>query len=400
MMMRRTRFSLLLLCMVSALASASLAAAADEPAKTFSIPAEDLSSALRQFARQSDQQILFSTDIVQGKSTPGLKGSHRPDSALAELLAGSGLAFSKSADGSLLIFVAAAKEASAPSYPGTVTQVTVSARRAQLQPRVLEFVTQVSALDGGGGLPRWQTPVCPLVTGLPKEDGEFLLERISEIGRAAGVPLAAEQCHANLFLFVIADPKQLLQSMEKRAREVTFGHAAPGVVDEFIATPRAAKVWYDSVEEAADSPSASYGFPNAAEITGSPGLGGASAGPQGGGLSSKVTTDWERSSRVARTTVWAFSYVYVVVDQKRLQGVTRRQLADYLAMVGLAQINPGAQPGDAPTILKLFDAAPQSAPAGMSEWDQAFLKSLYTVDMKVKVQKNEIALDMLREIVH
>ncbi len=395
MTIRGKRFGLLLLCAASAWVSVALPAAADEPARSFNIPAGDLGSALRLFARQSDQQILFSTDIVGGKTTKGLKGSFTPDSALVELLAGSGLASSKSADGSLLISVAGAETSTAAA-----PQVVVSARRAQLRPRVLEFVTQVSALDGDGGLARWQTPVCPLVSGLSKEDGEFVLERISEIARVAGAPLAGGHCPANLFVLVADDPKQLLKAMERQDRAVTFGDASPRAVDEFIATPRAARVWYDSVMETADRTSPIRGFPNSAEVT-TPGGAGQLDGDEGAGLApDRITTDWERSSRVARTMVWAFSYVYVVVDRKRLQGVTREQLADYVAMVGLAQIKPGARPDDAPTILKLFDGAPQSAPAGMSEWDRAFLKSLYTVEQNVKVQQREIALDMVREIVH
>jgi len=409
-MTRSRRLRLLLLCAASALASASLPAAADELAdaahaesgaaadgqtpRSFDIPAQDLGSALRQFALQSSQQILFSTDIVQGKSTQELKGSFTPDSALAKLLAQSGLASSKSADGSLLISIAGPGETSPPI--AAVSEVTVSARRAQLQPRVQEFVVQIAALDGGGGLARWQTPVCPLETGLSKEAGEFVLERISEIARRAGVPLAPEHCRANLFVFLTIDPTRLLQSMEKRDRAVTFGNAEPRRVDEFIATPRAAKVWYDSVMETADNIAPPRGIPSSAGITGPAGQPG---GVEGGGVPGKVSNDWERSSHVARTTVRVFSYVYVVIDLRKLQGVTRGQLADYVAMVGLAQIKPGAQSGDAPTILNLFDGEPRSAPPGMTEWDQAFLRSLYTVEPKVTVQRSEIALEMVRQIV-
>ena len=68
-------------------------------------------------------------------------------------------------------------------------------------------------------------------------------------------------------VFVTIDPTQLLNSMEKRDRAVTFGNAEPARVNEFIAAPRAAKVWYDSIMEAADNTSAPRGFPSSAEIT-------------------------------------------------------------------------------------------------------------------------------------
>ncbi len=309
---------------------------------------------------------------------------------------------------------ASSASAATASASEALPRVTVSARRAEIQPRVFHFVSQVSALDGGGGLARWQVPVCPSVTGLSRVEGEFVLERLSEIARAAKVPLAAETCsHPNLFIWVTTDPTKLLEAMRRRRRQATFGDADPNIVDAFIAAPLAAKVWYDSLMETAGNVRPIYGSINGVvgglltgmkinqngegtSLLGGSGIG-TGNGSQGG--SGGVTTDFERASRVERTMVWAFSTVYVIVDQKRLQGVTRQQLADYAGMVGLAEINPGAQLGEAPTILKLFDGPPQAALPAMSDWDQSFLKSLYLVDQDVKVQQGEIALDMVREIV-
>jgi iron complex outermembrane recepter protein len=76
---------------------------AAEPVMTFDIPAEDLGSALRDFSRQSNQEILFSSDVVRGKSTRGIHGSLPPDAALAQLLANTGLIVSRTSGGSLLI---------------------------------------------------------------------------------------------------------------------------------------------------------------------------------------------------------------------------------------------------------------------------------------------------------
>lgn len=88
----------------------------------------------------------------------------------------------------------------------------------------------------------------------------------------------------------------------------------------------------------------------------------------------------------------------MIVDQRRLKGITRGQLADYVGMVALADLKPGARLGDAPTVLKLFDEDPQAAPAGMSDWDRAFLKSVYSTDQKSKLQKSQIAHQMVHDI--
>jgi hypothetical protein len=395
---------------------ARLGLAASPATHVIDIPVEDLGSALLTFAAVTHQQIAFDHKLVEGYKSSPLSGTYTVEEGLQDLIGTAPFLIRATPSGVLTVAAKPAPLAGGaraatgqPSVPvqdsssagGTPqNEVIVRARRAaSLAPRVRAFVNEISVLEQGEALARWQVPVCPEVTGLPRADGEFILERISEIARGAGVPLAGEDCHPNLFVFVTVDPKQLLKAMEKRDRAVTFGRAAPDDIDEFIAAPRVARVWYNSAMESADNIASTYGFPNAGQITQPSGLS-QPDGSVGGGLSPRLSTDWERASRVARTMVWAFRYVYVVVDQRRLQGVTRGQLADYVAMVGLAQIKPGAQLSDAPTILKLFDGAPQAALPGMSDWDQAFLKSLYTVQQRVKVQKGEIALDMVREIIH
>ncbi|HVO47588.1 MAG TPA: hypothetical protein VMT29_14770, partial [Steroidobacteraceae bacterium] len=88
----------------------------------------------------------------------------------------------------------------------------------------------------------------------------------------------------------------------------------------------------------------------------------------------------------------------VIVDSRRARGVTFDQLAGYVAMVGLAEIRPNADPGATPTILKLF--AGTAPTEGLSPWDQAYLKALYHTDQADKMQLAEIRTSMLRDIAH
>jgi iron complex outermembrane receptor protein len=100
--MRQISLCLAASCMFWALASVGTAVA-DDVFRRFDIPGEDLGAALRDFGRQSNQQILFSTDIVAGKKTAGLKGSFTVEVAIAALLSGTDLIARRTADGSLLI---------------------------------------------------------------------------------------------------------------------------------------------------------------------------------------------------------------------------------------------------------------------------------------------------------
>ncbi|MDQ1153426.1 TonB-dependent receptor [Brevundimonas sp. SORGH_AS_0993] len=88
----------------SALAIAlGLAAAAQAQDRTYSIPAEPLASSLRQFARVSGEQIVFTDALVRGKTAPALQGAFSSDVALARLLAGTGLVARRSENGTLMI---------------------------------------------------------------------------------------------------------------------------------------------------------------------------------------------------------------------------------------------------------------------------------------------------------
>jgi hypothetical protein len=286
---------------------------------------------------------------------------------------------------SLISSTAAA--ADAPANP--VEEVTVFAQRLKLEAKIANFVYGITTQENYEGLARWTSPLCPQVTGLTREQGEYVLERVSEIALAAGAPLAGEECHPNLFVFVTNEPQELLQAMESRYFAVTFGNAPPSQVDDFIKTPRPVRVWHSPYWTPGAGTPQAHGLPPGAQVL-------------GGGLSGAPTyTDagMDGASRLVSQGVWTFGNVYVVVDAKQLHGVTQGQFADYIAMVSLAEIKPAPHLGESQSILGLFAGTPQTAPAGMSAWDTAFLKALYATAHNSKIQRSLITHTMARELV-
>jgi hypothetical protein len=248
----------------------------------------------------------------------------------------------------------AAADAAATEQFAELQEVTVTAHHLNLDwaqhnelvQKSIRFVYGISAVDGYYDYPpRWIKPVCPLVTGLPREQGEFVFARVAEIARAAGAPLGDEECHPNLFIFVTAQPKQLLQAMKRRRYLAIFGDATPSHVDQFINEPGAIKVWHHIFQG-----------------------------------------------------VIGYGPVNVVVDRTQLNGVSAEQLADYLGMVSLAEIKSPAHLGDAQTILKLFDGPPQAAPAGLSDWDRDFLTILYHPVPSLATKRSLIGRRMIDEL--
>jgi iron complex outermembrane receptor protein len=97
---------------------------AGEPPQTYNIPAQNLGSALREFARQTNQEILFSSEVVKDKTTHGITGALSAEAALTQLLAGTGLVATKSATGQILIVRTDGKGAPAPADPQSAPEAT------------------------------------------------------------------------------------------------------------------------------------------------------------------------------------------------------------------------------------------------------------------------------------
>ena len=101
-------------------ASSGMAYAQDPPGSSqtaeFDIKPQSLASALSAFAVSTHQQILFTPETVRGRTTGGVSGVMTSEEALRRLLAGTGLSFSRSADGMILVSADSAKKV--PASPG------------------------------------------------------------------------------------------------------------------------------------------------------------------------------------------------------------------------------------------------------------------------------------------
>jgi len=120
-------------CMVIAVP----AAMAQQSQVRFDIPAQPLDGALRAFALQSGQQVLFDESVVAGHRAPALNGDFAPREALGRLIEGSGITVATSRPGVYTLRAAtpgapgaagaAAGAAGAAAAPATLPSVVVEA---------------------------------------------------------------------------------------------------------------------------------------------------------------------------------------------------------------------------------------------------------------------------------
>ena len=86
------------------------------PPQAFDIRPQNLAAALSEFARQSHQQILFAPELVATKNSGGVRGTMAPLAALTILLKDTGLPFSNTPNGAILIGSASNSNASEPVH--------------------------------------------------------------------------------------------------------------------------------------------------------------------------------------------------------------------------------------------------------------------------------------------
>jgi hypothetical protein len=254
------------------------------------------------------------------------------------------------------------------------TTIEAAKDRAAVEQRVRTFVNAIAVKPGDESLARWQNqiPLCPLVAGMPKADGEYILSRVSKIATAAGAPLAPPNCKGNFFVVVTSDPEGVIKAWGKRDVRIFGDETDQGgtKIREFQSSSPV-RVWYNTEFYKLD-------------------------GTPLGNLEGR-TDDSARATRIEINNYRALSSVIAIVDTRRMKDVSFGQVAAYVAMVGLAQIRPQANVTGAPTILNLFDVSGKAPPA-LTAWDESFLKAVYQTRITDKAQMAEIKTAMVQDV--
>ncbi|MBB5740797.1 MULTISPECIES: TonB-dependent receptor [Brevundimonas] len=158
-----SRFSLL--CGVAAVASvvAVSTTACAQTARDFNIPAGSMRSALTAFATQSDQQIFFTSDLVDGLRSPGVTGRMEPGIALDRLLRNSGLTWTQSRQG-----VFAVQRTGVASDEGQATEIDDVVVTGTLLRSAGSLASPVIQLDRDELDSRGQGTVADILVALPQ----------------------------------------------------------------------------------------------------------------------------------------------------------------------------------------------------------------------------------------
>lgn len=317
------------------------------------------------------------------------------------------------AAGSILLACATRVTAQTPAPAGTkppsrdaraLPQIDITAHRRSLDKRLRAFIAAATPRNYADSLVRWNEPVCPVVIGPPPRQTTRILADLLQIAAAAGVPIKRKPCQANLFVVATPYPKRLLTAWGKRDR-LLFAGASRSSIDAFLDATRPVRVWYNTIT-APPQPGAVKSEQYTENPTPTEAPGGSAGATASATAAASVTAAVDAAqyySLLNFDEVQSFTSVIVVVDTKRAAGFSLDQLSDYIAVIGLSQVNLDSDYGGAPTILSMFapsaSGTAKPAPTSITGWDRDYLKALYATRQASREQRLEITDMMAHDMI-
>jgi hypothetical protein len=219
---------------------------------------------------------------------------------------------------------------------------------------------------------RWKTGICPLTIGLPDKLGTFVNQRIIRAAMLTGAPLDShEPCRPNLLVLATDQPQALLDFVSKKRPDL-LGFHYRGQRQHIATMRRPVQAWFSTATEDF------YGFISADLPSWDLGYGVMSSGYDALGFWSPHVS----GSRTGNGLKSELTAGIVIVDKTRIAGQQIGALADYIAMLALAQAQSYDTCQPVPTINNLLVPGCDQAlkPNGLTDIDATYLRGLYKMD--------------------
>lgn len=258
--------------------------------------------------------------------------------------------------------------------PTRLEDVTITGR--SLERMIGDFVAEVAEPNRGRRLARWDRSICVGVANLRSEAAQYIIDRVSTVAEDIGLNAGTPGCTPNLLVVATADGEAAARALVAQSRRA-FRMGGAGMdrgmaaLSDFQETDRPVRWWQVAMPIDSETGMRATRLP--------------------GDCQALECNDWDGSvmgyapiisvssaSRLNTQIVDNIFRTVVIVDIDDVSGLTVQQLADYIAMVSLAQIDPDADTSRYATILNVFDDA-ESAP-GLTGWDTAYLEGLYQAE--------------------
>jgi hypothetical protein len=279
-----------------------------------------------------------------------------------------------------------------PTETGPVALEDVVVEGRRLEDLTNDFVSEVAIPARGRGLARWRNKVCVGVANLQAETAHYIVDRVSTVAQDLGLKAGAPGCEPRILIIATTDANSFTRDLiANRPRLFVVGGAGMDLgrnaLRKFESTDRPVRWW--NVSAPIDTETGDI----AVRIPGYVGREGGAGSPLDFAPHIGVFAASRLSTQIVDDTMRSF----VIVDVDRLNGVSLEQLADYIAFIALAQIDPNADTSGYVSVLNVFDDPGQTE--GLTNWDRAYLLGLYDAErtrLNHASQRTEIVSSILR----
>lgn len=253
--------------------------------------------------------------------------------------------------------------------PTSLGTVEVVASRQTVEDRATAFVNEVGAPPPGTGLARWSGSVCVGVANLASPYSQLVADRVSDVAAHLGLEIGEPGCRANIMIVFADDARDVARKLVADDKpgfmpatsRVNLGANA---LDAFKNSERPVRWWHVSMPVDVDT-----GRPPAITTI-------ITAGEAADVGQFEVPVSYvSQMSRTRSGIRNDLQRVIIVVDVTRLMGANLASVADYAAMIAMAQVNPDVDVAGQDSILSLFSS--QRTADALTEWDINYLQALY-----------------------
>lgn len=234
------------------------------------------------------------------------------------------------------------------------------------------FVASVSAPSSGREAATWRRRICVGVTGMALEPGRALADRVSDWGHSLNLEIGPPGCRPNIIVIATDDGDATARELvASRPGEFHTGSSGTdrgrAALRRFQDSDRPVRWWHVSLPVDEDTSGPLVRLPGQAPYVAPP-------------VITRPTDLGSYGVRVLPSRLYDhvrddLQQVVIILEASALDHADFGQVADFVSMVALAQVDPEVSP-EVASILRLFETGAIQEPT-LSGWDQAYLRALY-----------------------
>ncbi|HEY9182899.1 MAG TPA: hypothetical protein VIQ99_06850, partial [Gammaproteobacteria bacterium] len=277
--------------------------------------------------------------------------------------------------GALLTTSLARSQEAVPEEPGDepTEEIVVTGQQsddARLREYVTNFVMEIGdTTSSWHGYARWRKSICVGVVNAPTTGGaEFIADRVGDIARELGLAPQGQGCTPNIVMIFARDAAAVASRWVDSNPRLFRPFGGEGGTTQGVAALQAFAT--------TDAPVRWWQISMVVDWSGQPAFPTPTQPEFGikGPLSGQASVAGANSN-IVNSVEGELTQAFMIVDTTKLGRVSWEQLADYAAMVALAQIDPDGNAAGYDSILNLFQSP--SSVAGLTDWDWSYLRALY-----------------------